>query len=117
LNPPAKLVMWERYLLYFLMGGTVVTLVTYLGSHGKGWLAAFVAMFPAVTVLTFTSIYLEGGGTPLIEYIKGLLAVLPGWLCYLFVVFYLAERIGLPSIGLGILAYVAVTIALRVVLL
>jgi len=109
--------MWERYLLYFLVGGTVVALTTYFGSQGKSWLAAFIAMFPAVTVITFLSIYFEGGGNPLREYIRGMFVVLPGWLCYLFVVFRLIDKVGLFSIGIGTLAYVAITIALRMTLL
>jgi hypothetical protein len=38
--------------LYFVVGGVIVAAVTYFGSQGKGLLAAFVAFFPSVTVVT-----------------------------------------------------------------
>jgi uncharacterized membrane protein (GlpM family) len=110
--------MWERYLLYFLVGGAVVALTTYFGSQGKGWLAAFIAMFPALTVITFISIYFEGGGgTPLKDYIKGIFLVLPGWLCYLLTIFYFTDKVGLYSILFGTLVYVTITVAFRLMML
>jgi uncharacterized membrane protein (GlpM family) len=109
--------MWERYLLYFVVGGVVVTLTTYFGSQGKGWLAAFIAMFPAVTVVTFISIYFEGGIIQLKDYVRGIFFVLPGWLCYLLTIFYLTDKTGLSSILVGTAVYVVATIALRSVLL
>jgi hypothetical protein len=48
--------------LYFFVGGTTVTLVTYFGSQAnKGALAAFIAFFPALTVITLCTIYWHGG--------------------------------------------------------
>ncbi len=102
--------MLERYLLYFVVGGTVIALVTYLGSQGRGWVAAFVAMFPAMTVMTFVTVYIEGGIQPVRDYILGLFFVLPAWLLYLSVVYYATERIGLISILLGILVYITVSL-------
>ena len=34
-----------KLLIYFLVGGSILTLVTYFGSKDKGILAAFIAMF------------------------------------------------------------------------
>jgi hypothetical protein len=53
-----------RYLLYFIIGGTVVSLTTYLGSLGRSWLAAFITTFPALTGLTFILMYLNAGVEP-----------------------------------------------------
>ena len=50
-----------KYVLYFLLGGTIVSVSTYLGSQGKSFLAAFVSTFPAITGATFVLIYLNGG--------------------------------------------------------
>ena len=36
----------SKYLLYFLLGGTLVSVSTYFGSQGKSFLAAFAAPFP-----------------------------------------------------------------------
>jgi len=48
--------------LYFFVGGTTVTLVTYFGSQAnKGALAAFIAFFPALTVITLCTIYWHEG--------------------------------------------------------
>ncbi len=65
--------------LYFVMGGLAVALTTYFGSRGQGLLAAFVGVFPTVTVITFTVIYLKSGITPVVSYAKGMLILLPPW--------------------------------------
>jgi len=38
-----------KYILYFLLGGAIVSVSTYLGSQGKSFLAAFASTFPAIT--------------------------------------------------------------------
>lgn len=108
--------MTERWLLYFLLGGTVVSLATVLGSQGKGWLAAFLTLFPAATVITFTGIYLEAGIPQLKTYIQGLLIVLPAWVSYLAIVYKLADRIALLSIPLGIVVYTILSLILKMLL-
>src|SRR2546426_11223496 len=68
-----------KYTLYFIIGGTVVSLTTYLGSLGKSWLAAFVTTFPALTGLTFILMYLNAGAEPTVPYARNLLYfVVPG---------------------------------------
>ena len=61
-----------RYGLYFLLGGTIVSLSTYLGSQGRSFLAAFASTFPAITGATFILIYLNGGSESLVAYACGL---------------------------------------------
>src|SRR2546430_17553302 len=71
-----------RYALYFIIGGTVVSLTTYLGSLGKSWLAAFVTTFPALTGITFILMYLNAGWEPTVPYARNLLYfVIPGLAC------------------------------------
>jgi uncharacterized membrane protein (GlpM family) len=97
--------------LYFLVGGTVVALITYFGSHGKGLLAAFVAFFPSVTIITLVSIHLASGVAATVSYFKGLLLLLPAWLIYAVAMIYILPRLGLvPSVLIGILLYVAVAV-------
>ena len=92
--------------LYFLVGGTVVTLVTYFGSHAKGTLAAFIAFFPALTVVTLCTVYWRGGSESALSYAKSMVYLLPAWLLYIGAVIYLTPRLGLwlPLI-IGILLY------------
>jgi hypothetical protein len=83
-----------KYALYFIVGGTVVSLTTYLGSLGRSWLAAFVTTFPALTGLTFILMYLNAGVEPTVPYARNLLYFVVPWLAY--VGFYLVaiDRLG-----------------------
>ena len=83
-----------KYALYFIIGGTVVSLTTYLGSLGRSWLAAFVTTFPALTGITFILMYLNAGVEPTVPYARNLLYFVVPWLAY--VGFYLVtiDRLG-----------------------
>lgn len=94
--------------LYFVLGGTIVALVTYFGSQGKGLLAAFVAFFPSVTIVTLVSIYLTAGVSATVSYFKGMLFLIPAWLLYAIAMIFILPRWGLvPSVLIGIFLYVA----------
>src|SRR2546427_12643771 len=84
-----------KYALYFVIGGTVVSLTTYLGSLGRSWLAAFITTFPALTGLTFILMYLNVGVEPTVPYARNLLYFVVPWLAY--VGFYLMpiDRLGI----------------------
>ena len=99
-----------KYALYFVIGGTVVSLTTYLGSLGKSWLAAFVTTFPALTGITFILMYLNAGVEPTIPYARNLLYFIVPWVVY--VGFYIAtiDRLGFWFALLGaILLFVGVS--------
>lgn len=83
-----------KYVLYFLLGGTIVSVSTFLGSQGKSFLAAFASTFPAITGVTFVLIYLNGGNDAIVSYAKNLLWFVPPWVVY--VVFMIA---GVPRFG------------------
>ncbi|HMU29486.1 MAG TPA: DUF3147 domain-containing protein [Nitrospira sp.] len=85
---------WAKYGLYFLLGGTIVSISTYLGSQGRSFLAAFASTFPAMTGATFVLIYLNGGNEHLVTYAKNLLWFVPPWLVYVGCMIYGVERIG-----------------------
>ena len=72
----------SKYGLYFLIGGLVVSLSTYLGAKGEGFLAALASTFPAITGVTFVLIYLNGGYDATLIYAKNLLWFVPPWLAY-----------------------------------
>lgn len=94
--------------LYFVVGGIIVATVTYFGSHGKGLLAAFVAFFPSVTVVTLVSIYLTGGAGATVSYFRGMLLLLPAWALYALAMIFMLPRWGLaPSVFVGVCLYIA----------
>lgn len=83
-----------KYTVYFLLGGSIVTLSTYLGSQGRSFLAAFASTFPAITGATFVLLYLNGGNEPIVGYAKNLLWFVPPWLIYVT-----AMIVGIPRLG------------------
>ena len=83
-----------KYTLYFLLGGTIVSVSTYLGSQGRSFLAAFASTFPAITGATFVLIYLNSGDDAIVGYARNLLWFVPPWIVY--VVFMIA---GVPRFG------------------
>ena len=102
-----------KYLFYFIFGGTLVSLVTWLASHSKGFLAAFFANMPTITAITFVTIYLESGPGDTISYARALLMMLPPWICYIFSVIFLTPRLGFAaSLALGVFLYFAIALGL-----
>ena len=96
----------KSFVLYFLLGGTIVSLVTFIGSQGKGLLAAFVATFPIMTVLTFALIYSKSGEVATVNYAKGLLLMTPPWIIYVLCLIFLLPKWGfVKSIIAGVSTY------------
>lgn len=83
-----------KYLLYFVIGGTVVSATTWLGSFGRSWLAAFVSTFPALTALTFILIYLNSGVSETIPYARHLLYFVVPWVAYVGLFLLTVNRLG-----------------------
>jgi hypothetical protein len=83
-----------KYAVYFLLGGTIVSISTYLGSQGKSFLAAFASTFPAITGATFVLMYLNGGSDAIVGYAKNLLWFVPPWIVYV-----LSMIAGVPRFG------------------
>ena len=95
-----------KYVLYFLLGGTIVSVSTYLGSQGRSFLAAFASTFPAITGATFILIYLNGGNESLVGYAKHLLWFVPPWIVYVLAMIYGVPRIGFwPAMALSMTLY------------
>jgi uncharacterized membrane protein (GlpM family) len=93
--------------LYFLLGGTVVSLASYFGSHAKGLLAAFISFFPAATVFTVSAIYAAAGSRAATGYARGMLLMLPAWVLYALSLFWFIPRLGLTlSLLIGIPLYI-----------
>ncbi|MEP9411428.1 MAG: DUF3147 domain-containing protein [Candidatus Brocadia sp.] len=96
----------KNFIFYFMLGGTIVSVVTFVGSQGKGLLAAFIATFPTMTVLTFSLIYSKAGQAATVNYARGLLLMTPPWIVYVLCLMFLLPRLGfIKSLIIGILSY------------
>ena len=95
---------FAKYALYFLLGGMIVSLSTYLGSQGKSFLAAFASTFPVITGATFILIYLNGGTDAIVGYAKNLLWFVPPWIVYVGVMIAGVPRFGFWPAMFGSLA-------------
>jgi len=96
-----------KYGIYFLLGGTIVSLSTYLGSQGRSFLAALASTFPAITGATFVLIYLNGGSESLVGYAKHLLWFVPPWMVYVTTMILGVPRIGFwPAMALSMTLYI-----------
>lgn len=92
--------------VYFVIGGVIVSAVTYFGSQAKSLLAAFIAFLPAISVVTLCSIYFASGTQAAVSYAKGMLMLLPPWVLYVIAVIFLLPRIGLAgSLIVGVATY------------
>ena len=87
---------WKSLVLYFVLGGAVVTGITYFGSRGQGFLAALVAFVPSTTLLTLVTVYYSGGKAAALDYFRNMLYLIPAWALYSGVVVYFLPRLGLP---------------------
>jgi hypothetical protein len=97
--------MWH-YLLYFLIGGTVVTVVAYIGGRGNGILAAFVASLPMLFLLNVLLMYRNGGLAAGITYTKVSLLFLPAFACYAALTIWLLPHLSMPkALVLGLPIY------------
>ena len=71
-----------RYALYFFLGGLLVSVSTYLGSHGKGFLAALASTLPVISGMTFILVYVNAGSAPTVSFAKNLIWLSPPWFLY-----------------------------------
>ncbi|HKN18327.1 MAG TPA: hypothetical protein VJW95_00915 [Dissulfurispiraceae bacterium] len=100
-----------KYVLYFLIGGMVISVVTYFASHARPLLAAFIANMPVITLVTFLTIYHEAGQKEIVPYAKGLIMMILPWFMYIFAIIFLTPRLGfLPSLTTGFTLYVVLAL-------
>src|SRR5919109_2458840 len=83
-----------KSVLYFVIGGLMVSVSTYFGTMGRGFLAAFVSTFPAITGVTIILIYLNGGTEVATTYAKHLLWLVPAWLGHVGIFIMVIPRAG-----------------------
>jgi uncharacterized membrane protein (GlpM family) len=99
--------------VYFVIGGLTVSVAAYLGSHGKGLIAAFAGLFPGITLITFAAIYLHSGSSAVSNYARGTLILLPAWIVYIVGVMFLTPRVGIAaSLASSIAMYLIVAVVI-----
>ncbi|MBF0557504.1 MAG: DUF3147 domain-containing protein [Nitrospirae bacterium] len=102
-----------KYIIYFVIGGSVISAVTYFASHAKGLFAAFLATMPIMTLITFLTIYNEVGQAAVVPYAKGLIIMLVPWLTYIASVILLMPRLGFfPSLLTGFALYMTIALVI-----
>jgi hypothetical protein len=105
-----------KYALYFIIGGTVVSLTTYLGSLGRSWLAAFVTTFPALTGITFILMYLNAGVEPTVPYARNLLYFIVPWVVYVGFYILTIDRLGFwLTLTIAVALFIAVSAVTKLV--
>lgn len=103
-----------QYIIYFLIGGTVVAAVAYLGSRGDSALAAFVASLPVLFLLNVFVMYRVGGMNGSLTYAKGVVLMLPVFVFYAALTIWLLPRLGMPkALMLGLPVYLIPVVAIR----
>jgi len=96
-----KTVDLKLLIAYFIIGGLIVSVVTYFGSQGKSDLAVFIAFFPGTSLITVVTIYLAGGTGATNSYARSMLVLLPAWVLYVLGILFLLPRLG-PALSLVI---------------
>ena len=98
---------WAKYGLYFILGGSLVSLSTYLGSHSKSFLAALASTLPVISGVTFILVYLNAGSAPTVSFAKNLIWLSPPWFLYVGTMIPAVPKLGFwPAYGLAIGLYV-----------
>ena len=96
-----------EYVLYFIVGGVVVTTVAALARAGYPFLSGLALMFPSVTVLSFYFIGRSKGSAFVVTTAKSsLLAALLVWTPYILTIIYMAPRVGVnKALAVGFLVF------------
>jgi hypothetical protein len=106
-----------KYILYFLFGGIVISGAIYLGSLGRGLLAALVATFPVITSTTLFFLSREASLSESIVYARGLIYFTPAWLAYVTFVIFALPRMGIyKTLGFGLGLYILLALLTRSVI-
>ena len=105
-----------KYGLYFVLGGLLVSVSTYLGSHGKGFFAALASTIPVISGLTFILVYVNAGQDPTTSFAKNLIWLSPPWFLYVGTMIISVARLGFwPSFALAMTLYMIGVGVMRVI--
>ncbi|MBI5253057.1 MAG: hypothetical protein HY930_01455 [Euryarchaeota archaeon] len=94
-----------EYISYFITGGGVVTIATWLARMGHPFLSGIALMFPSVTLVSFYFLGKSAGGEAVSASAKSALrATFFLWLPYMTTIIYLTPRLGVNKALLFALA-------------
>ncbi len=100
-----------KYLVYFVLGGVIVSAVTYFANNSRGLFAAFIGTLPIITISTFVLIYFNAGQEAVMAYAKGLVIMIIPWLICILSVIFLAPRMNFVfSLVIGVLLQVVIAL-------
>lgn len=85
---------WVKYGMYFILGGTLVSLSTFWGAQGKGFWAALASTLPMISGLTFVLVYLNAGSDHTLTFAKHLIWLSPPWFLYVGFMIFGMQRFG-----------------------
>ena len=105
--------MGTRYFLYFLLGGTITSVVAYLANNSKGFLAAFINTLPITSLSMFLIIYFSTGQDAVLSYARGLVVMLLPWILYVLSVIFLTPKISFfYSLLVGLLLFLLTSLVI-----
>jgi len=91
--------MWQ-YLLYFLLGGSIVALVAYLSNQGNQLLTILVGNLPVLFLMNIFLAYRVGGATGGVVYARGALMTLPFFIAFVLIIMFILPRVNTPLAAL-----------------
>jgi uncharacterized membrane protein (GlpM family) len=102
-----------QYLLYFLVGGAVVTAISVLAERGHPLLAGVVTLFPSITLVSFYFIGKSTGNEAVAVTAKSCFISLSIWIPYILTIVWLSPRIGTnKALFIGVLIFIILAFAL-----
>ena len=98
----------KEYVFAFFAGGTVTVAIVYFEASGLPVLSRLAALFPVFTWLSYLFIGKLAGNEAVSRHaLFVLLGTIVAWLPYMFVVYFLAPRVGSSrAILLGIVTFI-----------
>jgi uncharacterized membrane protein (GlpM family) len=106
-----------KWVLYFIGGGLLMTLVPFIGSHYSPRIAGLIMLFPLVTLVSLSFLGIESGRDAVVAGTGSAIKSLPTVLSFLIAV-YVASSNGFPltgSILIGILAWLVTAFLLTLI--
>ena len=100
------------YFLYFLIGGSIVSLTVFLAKQGYPLLSGIALIFPSYTLLSFLLIGRNVGNAAVIESAKSaLLCTFIAWVPYVLIIIYLTQKWGLNNaLIIGVSIFLVITL-------
>ncbi len=104
--------MWP-YLVYFIIGGTVVSAVAYVGKNGDSMTAGFVASLPILFIFNLFLLYHHGGMSAGLSFTRGALVYAPVFIIFVLLTLFLLPRLGMFWAVLGGISMYSVPAVVR----